>query len=426
MTELIIPSEAPALSELKERKSDHLARQAVLSLLNKLKHGRIMLIEDNHRYPFGEESNTSSLQADITVYHSQFYSRILFGGSVGAAEAYMEGLWSADDLTVVMRILALNRKAFADMEKGLARLTAPLYRLYHSARKNTKRGSRKNILAHYDLGNDFYALFLDDTMTYSCGIFEHEQSTLEEASTAKYDRLCKKLRLKPGLRVMEIGTGWGGFAVHAAQHYGVHVTTTTISEEQHRYAAKRFRKAGLEDQISLLKKDYRDLRGEFDRLVSIEMIEAVGHHFYAAFFQTCSRLLKDDGLMALQAITIGDQIFERHKRSVDFIKRYIFPGSCIPSVTAISNAIARATDLRLIHLEDITPHYARTLREWRRRFFANIDRVRKLGYPDTFIRMWEYYLCYCEGGFAERYIGDVQMLFAKPLFRQDALIAEQT
>jgi cyclopropane-fatty-acyl-phospholipid synthase len=423
---MIIPSEAPALSELKERKLDQTARKAVLSLLTKLKHGRITLIEDNQPYSFGEESSTVSLKANISVHHSQFYGRILFGGSIGAAEAYMEGLWSADDLTMVMRILALNQKAFADMEKGLARLTAPLYKLYHSARKNTKLGSRQNILAHYDLGNDFYALFLDATMTYSCGIFENEQSSLEDASVAKYDRLCQKLQLKPGDRVMEIGTGWGGFAVHAAQNYGAHVTTTTISDEQHRYAAKRFRKAGLEDQISLLKKDYRDLRGEFDRLVSIEMIEAVGHHFYATFFQTCSRLLKDDGLMALQAITIGDQIFDRHKRSVDFIKRYIFPGSCIPSVTAINKAIVRATDLRLIHLEDITPHYAKTLREWRRRFFANVDKIREMGYPDTFIRMWEYYLCYCEGGFAERYIGDVQMLFAKPLYRQDALIAEQT
>ena len=425
MTELIIPSEAPAPSELKEGKLDQTARKAILSLLSKLKHGRITLTEDNQRYPFGEESFAASLKADISVHHSRFYSRILFGGSIGAAEAYMEGLWSADDLTMVMRILALNQKAFEDMEKGLARLTAPLYKLYHSARKNTKQGSRKNILAHYDLGNDFYALFLDQTMTYSCGIFEHEQSTLEDASVAKYDRLCQKLHLKPGQRVVEIGTGWGGFAVHAAQNYGVHVTTTTISEKQHRYAAKRFRKAGLEDQISLLKKDYRDLKGKFDRLVSIEMIEAVGHHFYAPFFQTCSRLLKENGLMALQAITIGDQIFDRHKRSVDFIKRYIFPGSCIPSVTAITNAIAKATDLQLIHLEDITPHYARTLREWRQRFFANVDKARKMGYPETFIRMWEYYLCYCEGGFAERYIGDVQMLFAKPLYRQDALIAGQ-
>ena len=421
MTELIIPSEAPALNQLKERKLDRIARRSVLSMLTHLKHGRITIIEGHQRYTFGEKSDTSSLQAEVSVQHSQFYSRILFGGSIGAAEAYMEGLWTADNLTAVMRIVALNRQAAASMERGTARLMALFYRLYHFARKNTKVGSRKNILAHYDLGNEFYSLFLDHTMTYSCGIFEHEQSTLEDASVAKYDRICKKLRLHPGDRVVEIGTGWGGFAVHAAQNYGVQVTTTTISDEQHAFAEKRFRNKGLEDQVSLLKKDYRELRGEFDKLVSIEMIEAVGHHFYDTFFQTCSRLLKDDGLMALQSITIGDQIFDRHRRSVDFIKRYIFPGSCIPSIAAISNAIARSSDLRLVHLEDITPHYARTLREWRQRFFTNLDKVRELGYSDTFIRMWDYYLCYCEGGFAERYIGDVQMVFAKPLYRRNEL-----
>jgi cyclopropane-fatty-acyl-phospholipid synthase len=275
----------------------------------------------------------------------------------------MEGLWSADDLTMVMRILAINQKAFADMEKGLARLTSPLYKFYHFARKNTKLGSRKNILAHYDLGNEFYALLLDPTMTYSCGFFEHEHSTLEEASIAKYDRLCQKLEFKPGHRVVEIGTGWGGFAVHAAKNYGVHVTTTTISEEQHCFAQDRIKAAGLEDRITLLKRDYRDLNGKFDKLVSIEMIEAVGHQYLATFLRSCSRLLEDDGMMALQAIIIGDQIFDRHKRSVDFIKRYIFPGSCIPSINAISNAVAGATDLRLIDLEDITAHYAKTLRE---------------------------------------------------------------
>lgn len=421
MTELIIPSEAPELSELKERYVDRMARRAILSLLNKLIHGRITIIENSQRYFFGEQSDKPSLQAVITVYHRQFYTRILFGGSIGAAEAYMDGLWSADDLTMVMRILALNQKAFEDMEKGLARLTAPLNKFYHFLRKNTRKASRKNILAHYDLGNDFYSLFLDETMTYSCGIFEQKDSTLREASEAKYDRICRKLMLNPGDRVVEIGTGWGGFAVHAARNYGVKVTTTTISDEQYQFALNRIRAAGLEGRIKLLKKDYRDLVGKFDKLVSIEMIEAVGHHYLNAFFRTCSRLLKDDGMMALQAITIGDQIFDRHKRSVDFIKRYIFPGSCIPSITAISNAIARVTDLRLVHLEDITPHYARTLREWRRRFFSSIDRVRALGYSDTFIRMWEFYLCYCEGGFTERYIGDVQMLLAKPGYRNDHL-----
>ena len=418
MTELIIPAEAPDLNELKERRIDILARRAIFALLKRLVRGQITLVENSQRHRFGEESGQSSLQAVITVHHSQLYSRIFLGGSIGAAEAYMEGFWSADDLTTVMRILALNQNAFEDMEKGLARLTGSLYKFYHYVRKNTKAGSRKNILAHYDLGNDFYALFLDDTMTYSCGIFEQPNSTLKEASEAKYDRICRKLQLAAGDRVVEIGTGWGGFALHAAPNYGVHVTTTTISDAQHQFAQNRIKAAGLEDRITLLKKDYRDLKGKFDKLVSIEMIEAVGHHFYNTFFKACSRLLKDNGLMALQAITIGDQIFDRHKRSVDFIKRYIFPGSCIPSITAISNAVARSTDLQLVHLEDITPHYARTLGEWRRRFFANIDAVKSQGFSETFIRMWQYYLCYCEGGFAERYIGDVQLIFAKPLWRQ--------
>jgi cyclopropane-fatty-acyl-phospholipid synthase len=419
MTELIIPAEAPDLNELKARRIDFQARRAILGLLRRLVHGRITLVENGRRHRFGAESDRITLQAVITVHHPQLYTRILFGGSIGAAEAYMEGLWSADDLTTVMRILALNQKAFEDMEKGLARLMTPFYKFYHYVRKNTQAGSRKNILAHYDLGNDFYALFLDQTMTYSCGIFEREDSSLRDASEAKYDRICRKLQLVPGDRLVEIGTGWGGFALHAAQNYGAHVTTTTISEEQHQFAQNRIKTAGLEDRITLLKKDYRELSGKFDKLVSIEMIEAVGHHFYDTFFRACGRLLKEDGLMALQAITIGDQIFERHKRSVDFIKRYIFPGSCIPSITAISNAITRSTDLQLVHLEDITPHYARTLREWRRRFFANIEKIRALGFSDTFIRMWEYYLCYCEGGFSERYIGDVQMVLAKPLCRQD-------
>jgi cyclopropane-fatty-acyl-phospholipid synthase len=419
MTDFIIPKEAPALTPLKESRWDRMARQTVLSLLNKLKYGAIRIIEDSRRFPGGEDAD---LKATVFVHHPRFYSRILFNGSIGAAEAYMEGLWSADDLTAVMRIMALNQPVFSAMEKGIARLTAPLYRLYHLARKNTKSGSRKNILAHYDLGNDFYALFLDPTMTYSCGIFETQQSTLEAASIAKYDRICKKLQLKAGDRVVEIGTGWGGFALHAAQHYDVHVTTTTISNAQHRFAAERFQKAGLQDRITLLKKDYRDLKGRFDKLVSIEMIEAVGHQYFNTFFKVCSRLLKETGMMLLQAITIRDQEFKRYIHSVDFINRYIFPGGCLPSIAAMADAVTRATDLKIFHLEDITPHYARTLREWRRRFFNNIETVRAMDFPETFIRMWEYYLCYCEGGFAARVIGDVQVLLTKPLCRREPLL----
>jgi cyclopropane-fatty-acyl-phospholipid synthase len=297
-----------------------------------------------------------------------------------------------------------------------------LHKLFHLLHKDTRRGSLINIAAHYDLGNEFYGLFLDETMTYSCGIFERPESTLQEASLAKCERICRKLDLGPQDHVLEIGTGWGGFAVYAASRYGCRVTTTTISKAQHDAALERVRNAGLTERVTLLFKDYRDLSGKFDKLVSIEMIEAVGHHYLNTFFRCCSNLLSERGTMLLQSITIEDQAFERHTRQVDFIKRYIFPGSCIPSVTAMAKALAESTDLRLVHLEDITPHYARTLRAWRERFFGNIHKVRQLGFSDTFIRMWEFYLCYCEAGFTERYLGDVQMLFAKPSCRQQPIL----
>jgi cyclopropane-fatty-acyl-phospholipid synthase len=419
MTELIIPVKVPTLDTLKERPIDRISRRIFLALLKKIRDGQITLIEDDQQYHFGKRSPNCELSAKIHVRHPRFYTNTVFGGTIGSGEAYMAELWSTDDLTTVIRIVIWNQQVFEDMDKGWARLMEPLYAMYHMLNKNTRTGSRQNIVAHYDLGNDFYALFLDETMTYSCGIFEQDESTLEEASIAKYDRICRKLKLSPGDRVVEIGTGWGGFAVHAVLNYGVNVTTTTISERQYRYAKARFVDAGIQDRVCLLKKDYRDLMGRYDKLVSIEMIEAVGHHYLPAFFKNCSRLLKEDGMMALQAITIADQVFDHHKRSVDFIKRYIFPGSCIPSVTAIGNAVARDTDLRLVHLEDISAHYSRTLREWRNRFFTEIDAVRSMGFSESFIRMWEFYLCYCEAGFTERHIGDVQMLFAKSMFRND-------
>ena len=293
----------------------------------------------------------------------------------------------------------------------------------HFVRKNTRRGSRKNIVAHYDLGNDFYRLFLDDTLTYSCGIFESENSSMQDASLAKYERICRKLELGAGDDVIEIGSGWGGFAIYAAQHFGCRVTTTTISDQQFKLAQQRIADSGVGDRIELVMKDYRDLKGQYSKLVSIEMIEAVGHQYLDIFLGTCGRCLKEDGMMLLQAITIADWVYDQHTRTVDFIKRYIFPGSCIPSVTAICRSASQKSDLRLSHLEDITPHYVRTLFEWRMRFFKNIDKVRRLGFPEAFIRMWEYYLCYCEGGFAERYIGDVQMLFTKPLCRRAPILS---
>jgi len=400
-----------------------LARKAIASHLAKITRGQIMLIDGDERHAFGEGIGIPS-HATITVHDPAFYTDIAFGGSIGAGEAYMAGFWSADNLTALIRIIVLNRRVLMDMEGGLAKITAPLHRLLHALRKNTKEGSSKNTIAHYDLGNDFYSLCLDPTMTYSCNIFERDDATLEEAAVAKYDRICKKLRLSPKDHVIEIGTGWGGFAIYAAKNYGCCVTTTTISRQQHEWARERVAREGLAGRIELLFEDYRDLKGKFDKLVSIEMIEAVGHHYLDTYFRTCSERLKNDGMMALQAITITDQVYKAHIRSADYIKRYIFPGSFIPSISAITNAVTRSTDMKLFHLEDITSHYAKTLRMWREQFFANIDAVRNLGYPESFIRMWEYYLCYCEGGFLERYIGDAQMIFTKPDCRQELIVSK--
>lgn len=405
---------------------DGVAEQAVRHRLSGLAHGALVLCDGARVEHFGKRTDRCPFNATLRVHDPRFYSDIAFGGSIGAGEAYMQGYWSVDDLTALMRILLQNHEVLEGMEKGLARFAAPLQKVLHWTARNTRRGSRRNIQAHYDLGNDFFKLFLDPTMMYSSAVFERPEMTLEEASTAKLERICRKLALKPGDRVMEIGTGWGGFAIHAARHYGCHVTTTTISRQQHELARERIAAAGLTDRIDLLLTDYRDLTGQYDKLVSIEMIEAVGHQYYDAYFRKCSELLKLDGTMLLQAITIADQRYDAAKKSVDFIQRYIFPGSCIPSVTAISDAVTRASDMRLFHLEDIGPHYATTLRQWRETFQVNIEKVRALGYPATFTRMWEFYFCYCEAGFLERVIGDVHMLLVKPQARPASIIPPLT
>lgn len=393
------------------------AQRAVRERLMAIQRGSLDISDGRTVDRYGTASSQHSLHETVRVHDPRFYSEMAFGGSVGAGEAYMQGYWSTDDLTAVMRIILQNRDVLDGMETGWARLTEPVRKMLHWAARNTRSGSRRNIRAHYDLGNDFFKLFLDPTMMYSSAIFEHEGMSLEAASIAKLDRICRKLDLKPEDHVMEIGTGWGGFALHAARHYGCHVTTTTISPSQHDVARERVAAAGLNERITLLQKDYRDLTGQYDRLVSIEMIEAVGHQYYDTFFRKCSELLKPEGAMLLQAITIADQRYEAAKKSVDFIQRYIFPGSCIPSVAAMTGAVARATDMRLTDLKDIGPDYAVTLRCWRKNFFANLEQVRALGYPESFIRMWEFYLCYCEAGFVERVIGDVQLLLVKPLAR---------
>jgi cyclopropane-fatty-acyl-phospholipid synthase len=386
------------------------AERLVRRRLEGLVHG--VLAVDGATY--GRRSERCDLSAAVSVHAAAFWPQIAFGGSVGAGESYMAGHWSADNLTAAMRILAANPQVMDGMETGLAKVSAPLRSLLHWAARNSRNGSRRNISAHYDLGNDFFALFLDPTLMYSSAVFEHPAMTLAEAQVAKLERICRRLDLKPGDHVLEIGTGWGGFAMHAARRHGCHVTTTTISGEQRVLADERIRAAGLEDRVTLLQKDYRDLEGRYDKLVSIEMIEAVGHQYFGTFFAKCGALLAPHGRMLLQAITIADQRYESARGGVDFIKRHIFPGCCIPSVTALAAAATRASDLRLVQLDDIGPHYEITLRHWRENLFRNLAAVRALGHSEAFIRMWEFYFAYCEAGFAERALGNIQALLVKP------------
>jgi cyclopropane-fatty-acyl-phospholipid synthase len=398
--------------------AQRLARSALCAALARIEHGELRLIDADGEYRFGRPGASAGLRAILRITDLSFYAETAFGGSVGAGEAYIRGSWSCDDLTALTRIMVRNRAAMNGLEGGFALLSRPIYKLFHFLNRNTRQGSARNIAAHYDLGNDLYRLMLDETMAYSCGIFERPDSTLLEASRAKFDAACRKLALTPADHLLEIGTGWGGLAIHAARHYGCRVTTTTISRAQHDYARERIAEAGLTDRITLLLEDYRDLTGRYDKLVSIEMIEAVGAKFLEPYFRQCASLLVSDGAMLLQAITIQDQLYEQALRSVDYIQRYIFPGSFIPSVTALANAITAGSDLKIFQLEDIGPHYARTLAEWRRNFFANLPQVRALGYPESFVRLWEFYLCYCEGGFQERQLGNVQLLLTRPACRR--------
>jgi cyclopropane-fatty-acyl-phospholipid synthase len=400
---------------------DRLARRLLLGKLAGLQHGRLHIRDGGQSYLFGQADAPAGLRASLDVHRPRFYRRAAFDGSVGAGESYFQGDWDCDDLTALTRILLRNRAVLERMDGGLGRLHAPLHRLYHWCRRNTPAGSRRNIAAHYDLGNELFARFLDETMMYSCAIFERPGAGLYQASVAKLESVCRKLDLCPEDHVIEIGSGWGGFAVHAAGRYGCRVTTTTISREQYDYARRRVREAGLAERVTVLNRDYRELEGQYDKLVSIEMIEAVGHEHYPAFFRQCGELLKPDGMGLIQAITIADQRYREARDQVDFIKRYIFPGGCLPSVSVMTGCLTRYTDLRLLHLEDIGPHYAETLRHWRERFFSNIEDIAALGYDEVFQRLWEFYLCYCEGAFRERAIGDVQLLAVKPDCRRPSL-----
>lgn len=396
--------------------SDRLTRwlkSRVLGQLDRLEGGSITLIEGHQRHVLGRGEGH---QVTLIVRHSRAWKRLALGGTVGAAEAYMDGDWDTDDLVGLVRLFAANlERVNGEVETGTARLGRWLLNGLQVLKRNSLRGSKRNIAAHYDIGNDLFATFLDRThWMYSSAVFPHAEASLEEASTHKLDLMLDKLDVRPEHHLLEIGTGWGGLAIHAARTRGCRVTTTTISDEQHAHTALRIEEEGLGDRITLLKQDYRELEGRYDRLISVEMIEAVGHHYLDTYLATLDRLLTDDGLAMLQAITIRDQRFDAAKHEMDFIKRHIFPGGFLPSHHAILDGLTRKTTLNVLSLDEIGLHYARTLREWRHRFEASLESIRRMGYDERFIRMWRYYLCYCEGGFMERTIGTCHLLLAKP------------
>ncbi|MFC5577272.1 class I SAM-dependent methyltransferase [Lysobacter niabensis] len=400
---------------------DRWLRSRFISQLRGLR-GRTVLITDALGQAVVEDPSAAPA-LEIRVSHPGFYRAIAANGSVGAAEAYMEGYWACSDLVGLVQLLVRNRELLDAMETGPARLGGWLLRGLHSLRRNTRGGARRNIAAHYDLGNSFFSLFLSSDLMYSSALFVSAGETLEEASRRKLDVICQKLRLQPEDRVIEIGTGWGGFALHAARHYGCHVTTTTISREQHSLAMQRVREEGLEGRVTVLLEDYRDLQGQYDKLVSIEMVEAIGPQYLESYFAKLGQLLTPDGLALLQAITIEDHRYAQAVRSVDFIKLYVFPGSFIPSINALLQAKTRACDLALVHLEDFGASYARTLNAWRVRFLDRLPDVQAQGFDERFVRMWEFYLAYCEGGFRERSIGVAHLLFSKPGQREAGYFA---
>ncbi len=389
------------------------ARSIVLKGFRSLAGGHITILEGGETHSFGQTESETDLRASIRVHHPSLYTRILMGGALGAAESYIKGEWDSDDLTALLRIFVRNIDSMHRLDRGWGWAAKTIRRIGHRLRDNSRSGSRKNIHAHYDLGNDFFSLFLDDTLNYSCAVYETPEQSLLEASVTKMDRACRKLDLKPEDHLLEIGTGWCALAIHAAKNYGCRVTSTTLSQQQYEFAQERVQSEGLSDQIQILLCDYRDLQGEFDKIVSIEMIEAVGHRNLKTYFSKCAELLKPGGVMFIQAIAMGDRVYKRYLASVDFIQKYVFPGSCCPSLEAMLGAIRQSTDFKLFHLEEIGPHYARTLNEWRKSFQHNLERVRQLGYSDEFIRLWNYYLCYCEAGFEERYISNYQMVLSK-------------
>jgi cyclopropane-fatty-acyl-phospholipid synthase len=391
-----------------------LARALVFKQLKKISIGYISIQEGADKFSFGKKGN---LSAHITVHDPRFYGALAFGGSIGVSEAFMQKFWSVNDLTKLIRIMAINQNAMDQLESLFNVFLKPILKCLHYLNQNSVKGSRINISKHYDLGNDFFSLFLDSTMMYSSAVFKNPQDSLYKGSIHKLEMVCQGLELNAQDHVIEIGSGWGGFAIFAAQNYSCKVTTTTISKQQYLYVKQKIKDLKLTHKITVLLSDYRHLKGQFSKLVSIEMLEAVGYQYYDTYFEVCAHLLKSDGIAFIQTITIADQRYEKAKHSVDFIQRYIFPGSCIPSITALQNSITQSSDLKIYQIQDIGDHYARTLAFWREAFFKRLPEVKALGFDDVFIRMWHFYLAYCEGGFKEKAISDIHLKLVKPGYR---------
>jgi len=397
-----------------EKPRQRVLRDLVFRAFEKITQGRISLRDADGLHEFGDPHAPDSLHTRVTVFDPGIYLDLSTRGDMGAGEGWMNGSWTCDDLATLCRIMLRNEAAMQRLEGHLGLVGSALLRVYHQYKRNSVRGSRSNIHTHYDLGNEFYRLWLDETMTYSCAVFsDNDADSLSAAQTRKYDRIAQALKLEPGDSILEIGCGWGGFALHAAKRYGCHVTATTISQSQYRHVVERVREEGLGDCIEIVRDDYRSLSGQFDKLVSIEMFEAVGHEFQDKFFDVCAARLKPGGRMLLQTITIAEERYEQALRRVDFIQRYIFPGGALPSEISLAGYLRRNGKLALRGSVEIGHHYATTLARWRKHFFAVRNHILQLGFDERFLRLWEFYLCYCQAGFEERSIGTVQALIER-------------
>jgi cyclopropane-fatty-acyl-phospholipid synthase len=398
--------------------ANSICKKIFFNQLKKIKYGSIVIVDGKNKYIFGIDKKFS---CTIFVKNNNFYFEVITGGSIGTADSFIQNIWKTNNLTNVIRIMAINSELTENIESSFNLVVRPILRFLHYLKRNNKKNSLQNIAKHYDLSNEFFSKFLDSTMMYSSAIYNNKKDNLDTASVNKLKIICEKLKLKKVDHVIEIGSGWGGFAIYAATNYGCKVTTTTISKQQYLYTKNIINKLKLNKKIKVIFKDYRDLKGSFDKLVSIEMIEAVGHKYYDEYFAKVNSLLKDDGMALIQAITIRDQKYQAALKSVDFIQKYIFPGSCIPSLNILQNSITKSSNMIVKDIEDIGDHYATTLMHWRENFIKNLKYIESLGFDEKFIRMWLYYFAYCEGGFREKVINDAHILLAKPMNRDKDL-----